>query len=145
MSSPLLASLPVEFGNAGSAATNGTGWFIGFSDWSKSAPHDLRHMPKDLASSNLCVKWYAHPAGDPNGEEKPVSTGRTISLLVSTQSRFRLDFSADPSFAPSATLTYWLKHAGDYAIWGAGIYHRAFGHEPATILTVRWEPGRSTA
>ena len=135
-------ALPVEFGNAGSVATAGTGWFIGFSDWTKSKPHDLRHMPRDVLSSNLCLKWYVHPAGDPNGQDKPLSSGRTVSMLVSEQSRFQLDFSADPSFAADATTTYWLRRAGDYVIWGAGLYHRAFGREPATILTVRWEPAQ---
>ena len=35
----------VESGNAGDLDTNGTGWFIAWSDWAKSSGTNLRHMP----------------------------------------------------------------------------------------------------
>jgi hypothetical protein len=132
-------NLPVEFGNAGAMDTHGSGWFMGFSDWSKNEPHHLRHMPKDTMSSCLCVKWFAHEAGDPNGQEKPVSSGRTISVLVSDESDFRIDFCFDSSFDPESTLSYQLSRKGDFVIWGAGVYHRAFGQQASTIMSIRWE------
>lgn len=131
--------LPVEFGNAGSLDTNGTGWIIGFSHWSKCEPYDLRHIPGGALSAGLCVKWFSHLAGDPNGQDKPVSTGRTMSVLVSDLSDFRIDFSADSTFPTNATMTHRLQRTGDYVIWGPGVYHRAFGLKAATIMTVRWE------
>jgi hypothetical protein len=56
---PGIPSLPmeIEFGNAGEVETNGTGWFIGFSPWSKTEASALRHMPADLEATGLCVKW----------------------------------------------------------------------------------------
>ena len=84
----------VEFGNAGSIDTNETGWFIGFSEWMKSEPHNLRFIPRDLSLNSMCVKWGIHTAGSPNGEEKPISEGRTISILVSEQGKFRLNFDS---------------------------------------------------
>ncbi len=137
--------LPLEFGNAGAVDTEGTGWFVGFSDWSKLSPHDLRHMPAGQSSTGLCVKWLAHAAGDPDGQEKPISTGRTISILVSARGEFRLDFSSDPAFPVGGTVTHSLRREGDYAIWGPGIYHRAFGVEASTILSIRWEPSQGAA
>jgi hypothetical protein len=62
-----------------------------------------------------------------------------MSVFISDESQFQVDFSADPSFAPEGMVTHTLRRAGDYAIWGAGVFHRAFGIRPATILTIRWE------
>ncbi|MDM0054821.1 hypothetical protein [Variovorax fucosicus] len=135
--------MDIEFGNAGTVDTNGTGWFIGFSDWCRSTGAHLRHMPPALDARGLCVKWFMHPAGNPAGEAKPVSTGRTISMLVggAPDSEFRIEFSPTASFAPASTVTRVLREPGDFAIWGRGLYHRAFGIAPACILTIRWEPG----
>jgi hypothetical protein len=131
--------LPVEFGNTETTDTHGSGWFIGFSDWSKHEPHHLRHIPNDAIGSGLCVKWFAHKAGDPKGQDKPVSSGRTISILVSEESDFRIEFCFDSSFEPEITLSYRLQRKGDFVIWGAGVYHRAFGHQASTIMSLRWE------
>lgn len=133
-------SIEIEFGNAGSVETNNTGWFIGFSEWSKSGLASLRHMPENLDASGLCVKWFFHAKGDPNGEQKPISKGRTISLLVGAPSEFRLEFSRSISFEPSETNAFVLREPGDFAIWGPGIYHRAFGLQNACLLTIRWLP-----
>lgn len=130
----------IEFGNAHAVDTHGTGWFIGFSDWARSGGADLRHMPADMASTGLCVKWFMHAAGDPNGQDKPLSTGRTISMLAGPASEFRLAFCATPDFETSATKVHTLRAPGDFVIWGAGLYHRAWGLQPASILTIRWEP-----
>jgi hypothetical protein len=139
MNQPSKLSLPIEFGNAGAIDTHGSGWFIGFSDWSKLEPHNLRYMPRDSQLSGLCVKWFAHSAGDPDGEEKPISTGRTMSVLISDQSDFRIDFSSDPKFSLDATETFRLQFKGDFVIWGAGVFHRTFGRQASTIMTIRWE------
>ena len=136
------SSLPadVEFGNAGAVNTNGTGWFIGFSDWSKSGGIDLRHVPAEALSGGLCVKWFDHPAGHPNGEPKPLSVGRTVSMLVGAPSEFRIECSFRQSFFEDESVVHILRKPGDYVIWGEDVYHRAFGVKPATILTIRWNP-----
>jgi hypothetical protein len=128
----------VEFGNAGDVNTNGTGWFVGFSDWAKSPPANLRHVPREELASGLCVKWFSHRAGDPNGEAKPLSEGRTMSMLVSPASEFRIEFSANPDFPGHEALAHTLRRHGDFVIWGPGLYHRAFGIQAACVLTVRW-------
>ena len=131
--------LPLEFGNAGEARTDGTGWFVGFSDWAR-APFDLRWLPFETRSHGLSIKWYRHADGHPYGEPKPISTGRTISILVNEGGAFRLWFSASPAFEPGATVERVLRCPGDFAIWGAGVYHRTWSLAASTILTVRWIP-----
>ena len=130
---------PVEFGNAGDVPTQGTGWFVGWSDWAHG-PFDLRWQAAQNAATGLCIKWYAHADGHPHGEVKPLSSGRTISILVGGEGAFRIDFCRSPAFEPEATRTHVLRRAGDYAIWGEGLYHRTWSLEPSTILTVRWTP-----
>ncbi len=63
-----------------------------------------------------------------------------MSILVGAQSEFRLEFSQSQDFAPESTVVYTLREPGDFVIWGAGVFHRAFGIQPASILTVRWFP-----
>ncbi|MDM0021619.1 hypothetical protein [Variovorax saccharolyticus] len=127
----------VEFGNAGDLDTHGTGWFVGFSDWTRKPPTHLRHVPAEELAGGLCVKWFSHPAGNPNGEYKPLSEGRTMSILVSPSSEFRIEFSASDDFATDI-VAHTLRRHGDFVIWGPGLFHRAFGVQPACILTVRW-------
>ena len=131
--------MQVEFGNAGDLHTNGTGWFIGFSEWTKSSS-GLRHVPSGDAAKGLCVKWFLHEAGDPNGDEKPISEGRTISMLVGEPGDFKLEVSSTPAFELSKTVSYHLRRPGDFVAWGSGLYHRAYGLQQACILTVRWIP-----
>jgi hypothetical protein len=140
MPTPLVLALPVEFGNAETTETSGTGWFIGFGAWAKNGNSELRYIPQELGSQGLCMKWYVHPAGHPNGEDKPLSTGRTVSILVSARSHFELEFSRTANFDPDSTASHTLRKVGDFAIWGPGVYHRAFGRQEATIVTLRWEP-----
>ena len=118
--------------------TNGTGWFVGFSEWAKGSSTELRYVAAGEPTAGLCIKWFAHPAGDPNGEPKPLSEGRTMSILVSPESEFRLEFSTTVDFAPDDLLAHTLRRHGDFVIWGPGIFHRAFGIQHASILTVRW-------
>ncbi|HKS73467.1 MAG TPA: hypothetical protein VJQ82_09745 [Terriglobales bacterium] len=128
----------VEFGNAGDVDTNGTGWFVGFSEWAKRSSTELRYVAAGDPAAGLCIKWFDHPAGNPNGEAKLLSEGRTMSILVSPDSEFRLEFSTSQDFAPDDLLAHTLRRHGDFVIWGPGIFHRAFGVQPASILTVRW-------
>lgn len=125
-------------GNAYEADTHGTGWFVGFSDWTLAEPAGLLHIPKEQTLSGLCIKWYDHPTGDDSGG-KPVSAGRTISILVSNESEFRIDFCESPLF-DAAVETVVLKRHGDFAAWGAGLCHRWHCISRSTILTVRWQP-----
>lgn len=138
MQNQLDIDFQIESGNAGAVDTNGTGWFVGYSDWCKDGLHNLRHT--DELVKGPFVKWFAHPAGDPDGQVKPLSTGRSIALLVGEGGHFRLDFCAFPSFEPALTKTYILQRVGDFVAWGPGVYHRSFGVEASTILTLRWEP-----
>lgn len=126
-------------GNANEAETRGTGWFVGFSDWTLAGPTNLLHIPKDQMLSGVCIKWYDHPAGDDSGG-KPVSEGRTISILVSNESEFRIDFCEREDFE-GAVETVVLKRHGDFAAWGAGLYHRWHCISRSTIMTVRWQAG----
>jgi hypothetical protein len=133
----------VEFGNASAVDTRDTGWVVGFSDWSKSAS-GLRYIPRDTDVRSLCIKWYLHQPGDPNGTGKPVSEGRTFSILAGTAGEFRIDFSETPAFDPASTITHVLREPGDFLIWGDGVYHRWSCVKPSCILTVRWAERNET-
>ena len=125
-------------GNAHEADTRGTGWMLGFGEWTRRADSGLLHVPRELALSGLCLKWFEHPDGHESGDAKPISEGRTISLLVSGGSLFRIEFCSAPDFASRPVRTVLLQRHGDYAIWGAGLYHRWACLRRATVLTVRW-------
>ncbi|MBD3886296.1 hypothetical protein IFO70_31890 [Phormidium tenue FACHB-886] len=135
--------MDIEFGNAGQLNTNGTGWFIGFSDWTKAnvtGATDLRFMTQDSLSHTIHAKWMEHPIGDDRGTDKPLSNGRTISILVSEFGRFRLEFSTDENFPDDQVVTHRLEKHGDFVIWGENIHHRWFVDERCVILTFRWVP-----
>lgn len=127
-------------GNAFEDDTQGTGWFIGFSDWSRHGPGELLHVPRDQPVQGLCMKWFDHPAGHESGPGKPVSEGRTVSILASAGSRFRIDFSTDPGFPAAYTSSVLLQRPGDYAAWGVGLHHRWAALERSTVITLRWNP-----
>ena len=136
-----MVDLPnVLTGNAADLDTRGTGWILGFSEWTRLPQSDLLHVPKDLPLHGLCVKWYLHPAGHVS-DAKPVSEGRTLSLLAGAPSHFQVDFSLDPGFPPEATRVVDLRRTGDFVIWGAGLHHRWRAPGACTIVTVRWEEG----
>jgi hypothetical protein len=65
-----------------------------------------------------------------------------MSVLVSSTSEFRIEISMSADFAPQDTLLHTLRRHGDFVIWGPGVFHRAFGVQPACILTVRWSSPR---
>ena len=135
--------MDVEFGNAGELFTNKTGWFVGFSEWTKTssaARTQLRFMPKEQRSHTLCMKWMFHPIGDDRGASKPSSEGRTLSLLVSEGGLFRIQFSEQPKFPTEETTEFRLARHGDFVVWGPGVHHRWFIDADCAILTVRWIP-----
>jgi hypothetical protein len=135
--------MDIEFGNAGSLDTQGTGWFIGFSEWTKPigmGAASLRFMPADSLSHTLHVKWMVHAANDGRGAAKPPSEGRTLSILVSEAGVFRLQFSRYKDFPEQHVLEYTLRQHGDFVIWGEGIHHRWFVDEQSTVMTLRWVP-----
>ena len=125
-------------GNAYDANTQETGWFIGFGDWTRHGPGELLHVPPEQPLQGLCVKWFDHPAGHESLPGKPLSEGRTVSILASAGSRFRIDFSTDPEFPPGLTRSVLLQRPGDYAAWGAGLHHRWAALERSTVITLRW-------
>lgn len=135
--------MDVEFNNAAGLNTEGTGWFIGFSEWTKANTPgipDLRYMPQDQRLHTLCVKWMQHPAGDPRGGAKPMSNGRSVSIMVSESGRFRVAFCERPDFPEARILRHTLTRQGDFVAWGANLYHRWTAIEDSTILTLRWVP-----
>lgn len=135
--------MDIEFGHLGSLDTQGTGWFLGHSDWTRESGGQgdpLRYMPMELHSHTLTMKWMDHVAGDPRGKGKPVSEGRTLSILVGTPGRFRLQFSRHAHFPEQATVEHVLESVGHFSIWGAGIHHRYEVDADCTILTLRWIP-----
>jgi hypothetical protein len=134
------ASMDLLRGNANEAPTHGTGWMLGFSEWSRRPGSDLLYVPKDLPLSGLCLKWFEHPDGHDSGAPKPVSEGRTISLLVSQDSLFRIDFCESADFAATPVESVLLSRHGDFVIWGPGLHHRWACVRRSTVLTVRWSP-----
>ena len=137
--------MDIEFGDANAVDTQGTGWFVGFGPWTRVAGEggrSLRHIPEDRPSTGVCMKWMRHPAGDPRGAGKPVSVGRTVSILVSEGGRFRLELSEAADFPEAATERVTLERAGQFCAWGPGLHHRYAVDRDCTILTLRWVPGR---
>ncbi|HSV36565.1 MAG TPA: hypothetical protein VLI46_13465 [Ramlibacter sp.] len=132
--------LDIDTGNAHDLDTHGTGWLVGFGPWTVPSASGLRHVPRDQPVAGLCVKWYEHPVGHDSGNDKPVSEGRTISLLVSAEASFRIEFSRTPGFEPEGLRSIVLRREGDYVAWGAGLYHRWHCERRSTIVTVRWNP-----
>ena len=93
---------------------------------------------KDQPVTGLCVKWFRHEPGHESGD-KPVSEGRSASILVTENARFEIDFCLSADFSGEVR-TVVLRREGDFAVWGEGLYHRWRCVERATIATVRWTP-----
>jgi hypothetical protein len=58
--------MDIEFGNAAQLDTSDTGWFIGFSEWTKAnlpSTTSLRYMPQAQRAHRLCMKWMQHQIG----------------------------------------------------------------------------------
>jgi hypothetical protein len=107
----------IEFGNAGEMETRGTGWFIGFSDWTKLGTSGAAPRAAERRAHGLCVKWYAHAQRSPHGESKPVSEGRSISMLVGPDGEFRIELAPTADFDPAETVVHVLRRPGDFAAW----------------------------
>ncbi len=133
----------IEFGNLHEIDTAGTGWFVGYSEWTKSGEGDLRFMPQDAPSHGVSAKWMFHPQGDTRGSSppKPISEGRSLNVMLTPGGIMRIQFSLDPAFPASSTEERALRRFGDFSAWGAGLYHRTFFDADCTILTLRWVPG----
>ncbi len=115
----------------------GGGWLVGFGENFRNPT--LRQMAQAALAHTIGVKWMAHPQGDPRGTNKPLSEGCTLSILVSGQGNFRIEFSRTGEFA-EVLRTSRLQTTGDFVIWGAGLHHQWFADADSTILTVRWVP-----
>ena len=127
----------IEEGRVQDFSPQGGGWFVGFG--ANFPDPTLRRMAEGAWAHTVGVKWMAHQPGDPNGGDKPVSAGRTLSLLVSDAGDFRIEFSRQPDFAELLKVSR-LRGQGDFVIWGGGLHHRWFAAAASTILTVRWVP-----
>lgn len=86
------------------------------------------------AVHDLAVKWFLHrPDDDPAwGEGKPLSSGRTLSLLAG-HGAFEIRFRRLDRHCRLL-----LDQPGDFAIWGAGLEHSWRALEISTVLTLRW-------
>ena len=126
----------VEFGSAWHVypGPEKNGWLVGF-----SATSALRFMPKEAKASEIAIKWYEHDPAESErmGKNKPISQGRSISILVNEGGRFEVRFWKDN---PDDPLVVLLTKSSDFVIWGPGVNHEWRCLAPATILTVRWLP-----
>jgi hypothetical protein len=91
----------------------------------------------------LALKWFAHSPADPPewGEGKPLSTGRTVSLLAGAGA-FELWFARRGEAGGSdgsAEVSVLLEEPGDFALWGPGLTHRWRVWQPSLVVTLRWE------
>jgi len=95
------------------------------------------HPDGAQAVEGLALKWFAHSPEDPPewGEDKPLSAGRTLSLLAGAGG-FELCFATGGSEARVL-----LEDAGDYALWGPGLHHRWRVLRPSLVVTLRWALG----
>lgn len=131
----------VELGNATNFSPQGGGWLVGYGDNFKNPT--LRRMAKNALAHTVGLKWMVHKTGDPNGTNKPISDGCTISILISETGDFQLEFSTRSDFADTSKgiyLLHRLTKMGDFVVWGGGIHHRWAVPADSTILTVRWAP-----
>ena len=96
----------------------------------------LSQLPGDPAGAReqVCVKWFQHRPDDPAawGYNKPLSEGRTLSILVSP-GRFQYSFNG-----PQERFELCLEQPGDFVIWGPDLAHCWRVLEPCTVLTIRW-------
>lgn len=132
----------LEHGNAWALrdpAHPATNWLVG--DHAAIPADSLRFLRHGGAGGeggealrDLAVKWFVHqPSDDPAwGENKPLSTGCTLSLLASPGA-FELRFRRGES-----RCRLLLDQPGDFAIWGEGLEHRWRALQPSAVLTVRW-------
>lgn len=132
----------VEYGNAWALRlkeTPHTNWIVGDhpgipSDCLRFLRHASSSQVGQLAEG-LSLKWFAHDPDDPSawGESKPISHGRTLSLLASAGA-FELCLRRG-----GEELVLLLEAPGDFAVWGPGIAHGWRVLKPSLVMTLRWE------
>ncbi len=139
----------LEYGNAWalrSPLQPSSNWFVG--DHPAIPPHSLRFLshggPGGQGGDLVCglaVKWFEHqPGDDPSwGQAKPLSSGRTLSLLVGPGA-FELRFRQGERGCRLV-----LDQPGDFALWGEGLEHSWRALQPSAVLTVRWSPAIESA
>lgn len=112
----------ISIGNAENFPAS-RGWFVGsFLDNTAGA----------RKTSDVEVKWGAHPAGDARIE---VATGGdTASLTVLISGLFEIRF---PGQNPDRAL---LERQGDFVLYEPGVAHTWQALADSVILTVRWRP-----
>jgi len=125
----------VACGNAWQPDANPGGWIVGWSECLRPIP--LLWMPDDQLAGGVCIKWFQHLAGDPNGKNKPISAGRSISILTSTDSELLLRFWRP---GDDDRLTVRLTEPGDFAAWADGLVHEWEVPKDSTVITIRWRP-----
>jgi hypothetical protein len=103
-------------GSASQDALDNRGWLLGHF----MPDEDLRH------STDVEVKWGAHPRGDERAKWVTAETRTALIVLVS--GRFRLNFR-DRSVL--------LADQGDYVVF-SGVDHSWYAEEESIILGVRW-------
>jgi hypothetical protein len=106
------------FGNAADPAMNSRGWFVG---------HFMPGEDNPLRTSDVELKWFAHPKGDTRPEWAPPNPVRTLNILI--RGRFVVRF-------PDQEVL--LQNEGDYVLFGPDIAHSYRSEEDSLILTVRW-------
>lgn len=116
-----------------------TNWLVG--DHPAIPAGSLRLVPQarpeDPATErlqHLALKWFEHQSSDDPawGEDKPISTGRTLSLLAGGGT-FELQFRRG-----AQACTVLLEQPGDFALWGEGLGHRWRALAPCTVISLRW-------
>ena len=131
-----------------------TNWVVG--DHPSIPLESLRFLRHDghpdgaQAVEGMALKWFAHSPADPPewGENKPLSTGRTLSLLAGPGA-FELWFArggvgggeavgSDGSAEVSEEVSVLLEDPGDFALWGPGLAHRWRVWQPSLVVTLRW-------
>jgi hypothetical protein len=131
----------VELGNAWalrSLETPHTNWVVGdHGGISAESLRFLRHRSHPEGAQpveDVALKWFAHHPDDPPewGEIKPLSTGRTLSLLAG-EGAFELCFSRE-----GEALRVVLEEPGDFVIWGPGLSHSWRTLQPSLVVTLRW-------
>lgn len=112
----------ISIGNAENFPAS-RGWFVGnFLDADAGA----------RKTSDVEVKWGAHPAGEGRTEVAP--GGDTASLAVLISGLFEIGF---PDQSPDRAL---LARQGDFALYEPGVAHTWRALADSVILTVRWRP-----
>ncbi|MFM9047453.1 MAG: hypothetical protein ACKOOH_07320 [Cyanobium sp.] len=131
----------LELGNAWALRSPGelhTNWVVGdhggIPEWSLRF---LRHGGNPHGPQlveDMALKWFLHSPSDPPewGEGKPISTGRSLSLLAGAGG-FELRFQRG-----ALERIVLLENPGDFALWGPGLAHQWRVLTPSTVISLRW-------